>query len=150
MGNLLYKYADETAKIKEVDGNSCFIDYIEKEIEAYRWVFQNINDPRNFIPLAKDPQCSSARRKCGGWALSFHITEDASMEMWQKLNDIKPNHYKKIGTHIAKGQVSKSDGKCSETDAESHFNLIEYENVDLQTKFTIVKQIASDEALSSL
>jgi hypothetical protein len=150
MGNMSYKYGNATVNIQENNGDSCFIDYIEKEIEAYRWVFHNINDPKNFIPLAKDPQCSSARRKCGGWALSFHITEDASIEMWQKLNDLKPNHYKKIGTHIAKGQVTKSDGKCSETDEQSHFNLIEYENVDLQTKFKIIKQIVSDEIMDTL
>ncbi|MFV8369208.1 hypothetical protein [Flavobacterium sp. LB2R40] len=145
-----YKYSNDSVNLQDSNGDSCFIDYIEKDTEAYRWSFQDINDPKNFIPMAKDPNNSSSRRKCGGWALSFHVTEEASIELWQKLNDMKPNYYKKIGTHIAKGQISKSDGKCSETDKYSHFNLIEYKNVDLKVQFTIVKQLVSDEIMQTL
>lgn len=145
-----YKYSDDTITLKESNGDSCFIDYIEKDIEAYRWVFQDINNANNFIPLAKDPQNNSARRKCGGWALSFHETENASKESWEYLTDDKPNKYKKIGTHIAKGNIFKSDGKCSDADSHLHFNLIEYKNVDLKNKFTIIKQLVSDEIMQSL
>lgn len=145
-----YKYSNDTLNLQDSKGNTCFINYIEKDIEAYRWSFQNINDPKNFIPMAKDPQNISLRKRCDGWALSFHETEEASIELWQKLNDMKPNYYKKIGTHIAKGQISKSDGKCSDADSHLHFNLIEYKDVDLKNKFTITNQLVSDEIMESL
>lgn len=144
-----YKYSNDTATLTE-NGSSCFINYNEKEIEAYRFVFHDISDEKNFVPMAKDPRSGSIRKKCDGWALSFHETENASKELWDYLIDNRPNKYKKIGTHIAKGSISKSDGKCSDADEHFHFNLIEYEDVVLTTKFTIVKQLVSDEVMQSL
>lgn len=141
MENMSYKYSADTASLAESDGSSCFTSYIEKDIEAYRWAFDPINDMKNFIPQAKDPDNNTSRRRCSGWALSFHATEDACKELWELLISNRPNKYKKIGTHIAKGSILKSDGKCSEIDKNSHFNLIEYESVDLKNKFTITKKL---------
>lgn len=145
-----YKYSNETKALKEKTGDVCFVNYSEKDIEAFRWVFPNIDDERNFIPLAVDQENSSVRRRCGGWALSFHETEVASTEMWETLTENKPNKYKKLGTHIAKGNISKTDGKCSDSDRNSHFNLIEYKDTDFSGRFEIVKQLASEEMIKSL
>jgi hypothetical protein len=145
-----YKYSSETANIKESNNSACFTDYIEKEVVAFRWVFPSISDARNFAPLAKDPQCSSARRKCSGWALSFHETEEASSEAWRYHINNRPNHYKKLGTHIASGTILKSDGKCSSSDEHLHFNMIEYRGAKLSTRFQHIKQLASDEMINSL
>ena len=136
-----YKYSTDTTSLTESDGSSCFTSYIEKDIEAFRWAFDPINDVKNFIPQAKDPENSSSRKRCSGWALSFHSTEDACKEVWEYLINNRHNKYKKFGSHIAKGLISKSDGKCSEIDNNQHFNLIEYAGVDLKNKFTIIKKL---------
>ena len=145
-----YKYSSESAKLKESNDKPCFSDYSEKEIKAFRWVFPDISDSRNFVPMAIDPQCYSARRKCGGWALSFHTTEDASIEAWEYIINNRPKHYKKIGTHIASGTIIKTDGKCSSADNHLHFNMIEYKNVDLSKRFKIITTLASEEMINSL
>lgn len=145
-----YKYSDETDNLTEKNNNPCFSDYSEKEISAFRWVFPELSDSRNFLPVAKDPQASSARRKCGGWALSFHETEAASEEAWQYHINNRPQQYKKLGTHIASGTISKTDGKCSNTDEHLHFNLIEYKEIDLSKRFVMGKQLATDEMINSL
>jgi len=145
-----YKYNDETTALKESNGNACFVDYSEKEIAAFRWVFPVITDSKNFIPLAKDPINVSVRKKCGGWALSFHETEEASVEAWEYLTEDKPNKFKKLGTHIAFGKVLKSDGKCSDSDEYLHFNFIEYKGKDLSKSFEIIRKLATDEMIKSL
>ena len=144
-----YKYSDEVNGLTESNGNACFINYSEKETIAYRWVFAPIEDPKNFIPIAKDEH-TSLKKKCSGWALSFHETEDASKASWEHFINMKPNKYKKIGTHIAEGKIFKTDGKCSESDANLHFNLIEYKDVNPKTNFTIKRQLITDEELESL
>lgn len=145
-----YKYKENLSEVKESDGNTCFQSYIEKETIAFRWTFSDINDIRNFSPMALDEGNFSSKKRCGGWALSFHKDEIASKDAWDELISNRPNKYKKIGTHIAKGNIYKMDGKCSEPNGKLHFNLIEYNNVNLIPNFKIIRQLVSDEIMESL
>lgn len=146
-----YKYNEELTKLasfNKTDG--CFSDYSEKKISAYRWTFSNIDDKRNFIPMASNKENFSLAKTCNGWALSFHKVESKSRESWKKLIADKPKKYKKIGTHIAFGEILKTDGKCSEPEKSSHFNLIEYGDVVLIERFKILDCLLENETLEPM
>ena len=145
-----YKYEEKILKLNENLGCNCYDDYVEKECEAYRFTFAEITDKRNFLPTASDPTNNKARQKCSGYAISFHETETSSKNTWDYLIDDRPNLFKKIGTHISKGTLTKAYGKCSDSDEHLHFNFAEYEDIKLEAYFQIHQQLASDEMLKKL
>lgn len=139
-----YKYSDDITTVKELQGKSCFSDYREENLTAYRWIFDDSNDQRNFTPLALNPNASSSRRRCSGWALSFHLTEEASVAAWEFFAQSRPNVHKKIGTQIAICDITTGDGKRSEADDYNHFNLIEYRNADFTNRFTPIRRLIEE------
>jgi hypothetical protein len=110
------KYSNELALV-EVANDS----YAEMDLKAYRWTFININDSRNFRPRAADPdnpERKSAANICIGWGLSFFKTEKQAIDKLKHFCLDKPNLHKKLGTHIAEGEIIKSDGKNGNFDKE--------------------------------
>lgn len=113
----------------------------EIELEAFRWTFENINDVRNFEPIyINDPK--RKQDSCLGFALSFYITKEAGIKKHNELTLNRPNLYKKLGTHIANGIITQTDGIASSPDEEKHFEFFTYENIELSHKFTILESIA--------
>jgi hypothetical protein len=145
-----YKYEEKISDLKESNGVNCYESYVEKDCEAYRFTFADINNEKNFLPTAFDVTNNGARKRCSGYAVSLHETELSSEKAWNFLTSDKPNKFKKIGTHIAKGSLKKELGKCSKTDEYFHFNFAEYEGVKLEMHFKVVKQLANQEMLDSL
>jgi hypothetical protein len=145
-----FKYKEKISLLKEDSGCDCYESYTEKECEAYRFTFGEINDKRNFLPTAFDPTNNGARKKCSGYAISLHETEAASTTTWNFLITGRPNLYKKIGTHISKGFIKKELGKCSESDIHLHFNFAEYNDTNLEDYFEVHKQIATDGMIETL
>lgn len=145
-----YKYKKQISEVKENHDSTCYDNYTEKECEAFRWTFSDIKDERNFLPTAFDETNNGARRRCSGYAISFHETEESSTKAWEYLVSDKPKKIKKIGTHMAKGTLKKGYGRCSESNTQLHFNFAEYTGIDLTPHFHIFKQLASDEMINSL
>ena len=110
------------------------------EMESFRWTFEDIDDVRNFEPIYIN-DTKRKRENCLGYALSFFTTQKASLNRHKELTLDKTKHYKKLGTHIASGQLGTTDGIASNPDQIKHFDFFTYENVVLNQKFTILESI---------
>jgi len=113
---------------------------------AYRWVFDEITNPENFVPqYHKNPKRFnnwSDKEKCKAMALSmFNTLENAT----NRFNAIKlvtgDKVYKTLGCNIAKGQIITSDGVNSEIDEKGHFNHHSSIETDYLNKFIIIEKL---------
>jgi hypothetical protein len=112
---------------------------------AFRWVFDDIKNSRNFIPTSlANP--SQKIKSFKDWALSFFETEIQSTDQLIYYSKDKPKFYKKLGTHIAKGVITIKDGLCENLcDSDGHFDHFEYEGIDFAIdNFAIIKKVAGD------
>lgn len=121
-----------------------------QDLTAFRFVFNQIDDQRNFVPvyilkpkrrLARDPHYKT----CSGYGLSLFDSLENACKRYADLVESVPNFPQTVGTHIAKGQSNKSDGVVTEPNADGHLTLYEFEHIDLQVKFQIVHQVYYDE-----
>lgn len=131
-----YKYQNEikSSKICDLSGFS------EQERIAFRWVFEDVNDGRNFIPRPfLNPKTSIDN--CKVWGLSLFDTKDNGVNRMSKLKAKSKNIYKKLGTHIAKGELVNEDGVSDLVNDDGHFTLIEYIDVDLSQKFSVLGKL---------
>jgi len=110
---------------------------------AYRWVFEDSTDSRNFLPiyainnekLEKDK--ANGEFSCTCWALSFFKSEIQAKEKFDRMLAKNPRIHKKLGTHIAKGYLNANDGISGECDEIGHFNHFEYKEAQLVSKFSV-------------
>lgn len=123
----------------QIERLGCNMDrFTERTRDAFCWTFEDINDPRNFVPRAM----VVGRDNCTSWALSFFETQDQAKNRLDDITKNKRNLLKKLGTHIATGQLEPADGISEDCDGNGHFNHFEYEEVDFKSKFTVVLKVA--------
>lgn len=137
----MFKYQDRLDAIRLANGENCIQSYSAKNIKAFRWTFNEIDNPKNFIPPAIR---TGNEGVCGEWALSFNETKDQSKAAWQHLIDRNPNLYKKLGTAIAEGIIETTDGICCEANSSGHFDCHEYVGTNFETKFAVVEILRDD------
>ncbi|MEZ4991863.1 MAG: hypothetical protein R2824_15690 [Saprospiraceae bacterium] len=132
------------AKLKyheEIDEIECdLVSFSEQQRIAFRWTFEHINDKRNFLPrflLKPDME----RNDCRGWGLSFFESRESAIRRLKELVKYRRNLYKKLGTHIASGDLVESDGISDQAHTNGHFTHFEYQNADLCGKFNIIEKI---------
>jgi hypothetical protein len=130
----------------EILNSSCPPDnYQQIEIECFRWVFNDIKNENNFKAQAlKNPKILNAKSdaaKCECYALSFHNSELNSRKHFEYFLSQGTHVYKRLGTHIAKGKLEKSDGVSSDIDKIGHFNYHHIFNNEFQNKFEIISQL---------
>ncbi len=121
-------------------------EYTEKNIEAFRWVFDDIQNAENFIPLAKKNPARilsmDDKSQCKAYSLSMFNSEDAARNRFQFLHKImKDKAFKLLGTNIAKGNIEEMHGVNSNSDENGHFSHFHYESVDLTTIFRIIDNL---------
>jgi hypothetical protein len=110
---------------------------------AYRWVFEDTADSRNFLPIYAIDNEKLEKHKADGefsctcWALSFFKSEIQAKEKFDKILSKNPRIHRKLGTHIAKGYLNATDGISGECDEIGHFNHFEYEEAELVSKFSV-------------
>ena len=122
--------------------------FIEREIKSFRWVFEDIKDLRNFLPIyildderrKRDEENNNS--KSTGYALSLFSTQEHSKRRFRKILSHTPKAYLKLGTHIACGILDNNDGISDSPNVEKHFSLFEYEGINLAGKYTIVEKIS--------
>lgn len=136
------KYANHLANIQNNDGDSCTTNCQELSQPAFRWVFSEISDPRNFVPVAVTGRYQNV---CSGWAISLYDTLENSEKKYFDLLKDRPKLFKKLGTHVAEGNIQQSDGLCSLSNIEGHFDCHEYIDTDFSSTFAVVKALVSDE-----
>lgn len=118
-----------------------FEGFEEKNLIAYRWTFEDINDPRNFLP----PYILDDNRKkelATGYAISLFETKEAGISRLQELTYNKKQLFKKLGNCIAQGTISEDSGICNTPNSYKHFDLFEFINVDLKLTFSVLEKIA--------
>ncbi|ENA1815692.1 hypothetical protein ABF174_002331 [Flavobacterium psychrophilum] len=127
--------------LKEINGLPCELDsFSEQDRISFRWVFTDINDTRNFEPVYKDAK--RQQTTCCGFALSFYDEQKSAKKRLLELTKDKENLFKKLGTHIAVGNLEKKDGISNKSNSKGHFEHFEYDNIVLNTKFEIVEKVA--------
>ena len=111
----------------------------------YRYVFEDLSHKNNFLPqLKSDPARfidADGKRKCNYLSLSMYSKIEGAKERYYQLLSSFPNFNKTAGTHIANGEIDAEDGLITKEGANSHFELYEFENVQLQNKFSIVEKL---------
>ena len=126
----------------ELDNFGCDLSsFKEIDLPSFRWTFEDIDDVRNFEPVyINDPKRN--RTNCLGFALSFFTTKEAGVRRLKEITLNKEKLFKKLGTHISSGSLTKSDGVAGEPDGIKHFDFFTYENVELKHKFTVLESVA--------
>lgn len=132
---MVFKYHQELTSLGCNPSGNCTT--IEKT--SYRWVFADINDPRNFVPVLSIDNSREQKIGCNGWALSLFVTAEQAKARWKVLVNDKKNGHKKFGTHTAVGNIEKTDGVADEVDGDGHYNLHEYTGTDFASKFVILE-----------
>jgi hypothetical protein len=127
-----FKYNDE------LHDNGCDLSqYSERSRNAFRWTFESITDPKNFLPV----NINRVRDECIGWGLSFFESEETAKTRFNEIKSNTPNFGKKVGNFISNGKLEIEDGISDDANRHGHFTHFEYENIDLTTKFTVITKI---------
>jgi len=136
------KYEDLIIVFSECELSNC----TPRNRMAFRWVFENIDDERNFSPrYFSSNYAETQKTDCLGYALSMFDKEDQAIARLAFLSKGKQNLYKKLGTHTAIGSLTIDEGLSNDSsinpDTFGHFSFFEFSDTDLSKKFTVSKQI---------
>ena len=113
---------------------------------VYRWVFDDINDERNFQPLYyRDPARSlkfSDKDKCRSLALSFFTSEEQAKDRFCEIKDTNGvKIYKTLGTMVAETIIYEQDGVNSEPDRTGHFSHHLVSGHEYENRFVIISKL---------
>ncbi len=112
---------------------------------AYRYVFEDISHKSNFLPQYKDNPSrftdANGKKKCNYLSLSMFTKIEGAKEKYNQLANSFPNFKKTAGSHIAHGVLNEDDGLITDESFFTHFELYEFENAELQNKFTVSEKL---------
>ncbi len=119
-------------------------NFVNKDIEAFRWVFDELENIENFKPLAKKNPARvlsmDDKSKCIAYSLSMFNSQEAAKSRFEFLHKtMKDKAYKLLGTKIAKGNIEKNHGVNSNSGKNGHFSHFQYQSVDFTTIFKVVE-----------
>lgn len=116
-------------------------------------LYRFVHDPMitaDFLPVAllptrprNDPAGGAG---CSEYGLSLFVSAEKAERRYRALISGRPNLVKRLGTHLAVGEIVETDGVVTPESRDGHVCLHEYEGVDLLGRFTICKCLISDEA----
>lgn len=134
-----YKYQSELAEIPDCPPD----DARTRRIKAFRYVFEDREHPKNFLPALKikpKRKIVGDRERCMAYGLSMFDSFNSAKTRYAQLLKKNPKLWKTLGTHIAEGWLTEADGKTTETDEKGHFTLHEFKETNLKAKFRIVSR----------
>jgi|GEM_PF-1530067 len=142
--NKTYKYQRQMDEkgLKEL----CpFTNCREADIPAYRWGIAPIENPENFLPaflynqIRQIPPRANSNNdfeSCSTFALSMFTSLETAKN---RFNGMFERNKKMLGyTHVLSGNILKSMGVISEINKGGHFDLFEYEGIELRNSFEVV------------
>ena len=118
-------------------------DCVQEKRDSFRF-FKDIKHKDNFLPpfIIKPSRVNRKSKDdpevCSGYALSFFVTLESAKEFFTELLDQRFNAYELIGKYVAKGTLDENDGVMSNPDSDGHFDLHEFVDVILDSKFEVV------------
>jgi hypothetical protein len=107
---------------------------------AFRFVHADLEDKRNFLPVAKlnPARVIPEHLLCESLALSMFASKESAERRYQSLRRQVKNIYKTIGTHLATCNLSEEDGISTIASETGHFSLFESKDINWEKRFTIV------------
>lgn len=121
--------------------------YQELEMDAHRYVFEDLNDGRNFLPvLLLQPErinrMKNAVEKCHGFGLSLFVTEEKAVGNYQYWMERTGGNFASIvGNYLAKLALQKEDGVISKPEKSGHLTFHEYSDCQLKNRVVSVIKI---------
>jgi hypothetical protein len=112
-------------------------------IAAFRWVFERLKDERNFQPLYfRNPQRVNDfgdAEKCQALGLSMFDSAENAVRQFDFLKTrLGETAYQVLGTKLASGKLTPSDGAASEPDKKGHFTFHPSETCTFEDGFQII------------
>jgi len=122
--------------------------YAEVNVLAYRWIFDNISDERNFVPryFSRPPKYNwkNDEEKCKDLAISlFDSCNNAKSRFNFFFKTMNNKAYQFLGTKIAECFLSHKDGVADICDKDKfgHFNFHPYKNGNRLQNLKIVDEL---------
>ena len=113
---------------------------------AFRWVFERLEDKRNFQPLYfRNPRRVNDfgdAEKCHALGLSMFDTEENAVRQFDFLK-VRSGEtaYQVLRTNLASGKLTPNDGAASEPDKKGHFTFHPSETCTFEDSFQIVAKL---------
>ncbi len=119
--------------------------YSQKDVEAYRFCWEPVENPNNWLPqiLLPFPAHPNSKQlrgpRCEQFALSFFVRKEDAQRKYQSFawyaRNEKPSS---IGEFLAAGIINADDGICEEADKSGHFNVHPSELSAFEKTFNIL------------
>ena len=147
-----YKYEEYLIAVREEHKINCPCEKATpKNSTAFRWVHSDINHENNFLPPGiiaikqkRKPRIFPPNQKenyCNIFALSLFDTENNAIK---RFKNFPKRIQKMLGfTNVAMGEIETNDGVLTGINSYGHFDLHEFEEASLVSKFTIKKELLS-------
>jgi len=136
------KYSEELEGLYEICPPE---NYQSKNITAFRWVYDDINDDENFKPLAKrNPQrllSLEDKMKCKSYSLSMFNSKDTAVKRFEFFKRKLKKKANKLGTNIAEGNILEEHGVNSEIEGNGHFSHFMHNNSNYASIFNIIDKL---------
>ena len=114
------------------------------ETIAFRWVFGQMADERNFMPqYVKKPERfvnQTDKVKCQAMGLSVYDTAESAKSSFEKIRSFSKGTATKLGSHLAKGDL-QGNGMADLPNENGHFTFHPFEEADLQSHFSIISKL---------
>lgn len=137
----IMKYAEEMTEIQRCPPEQA----TPLAATAYRFAHEDVNDDRNYLPVAKIP--ATAKRysretndsvKCRMLALSCFSTLEQAKEKWQRIAATSQRFTRNVGFWIGKVDLKDEDGRATQPNYEGHFDFFEHEDCELRGRLELV------------
>lgn len=133
------KYASELGRYQNCPPDSA----TPKKTTVFRFVHADLDDERNFLPVAKlwPARRLKNHQLCKSLALSVFTSEEAAVRFFQAAS---PRIQKTVGTHLAQGDIGQEDGRMTPPERNGHMSLYEADGVEIVDRFSIVTELVNE------
>jgi hypothetical protein len=141
-----FKYQNEIEKVKSL-GLKCPPEdlFVPNGILAFRFTFEDTESVKNHLPPGvMNPQRIlkvNDHTKCSLYGLSCFKRMEGAMNFFAMLLETNPRFHKAVGSNLSSGIINDDDGMITKEDKHSHFDLFEFVNCNLSTKFKTIEKL---------
>ncbi|WP_157376499.1 hypothetical protein [Burkholderia ubonensis] len=128
-GKFVFRYAAEVRQVGCCPPESA----ASLDIVGFRFAFDDIEHPDNYLPLAKiKPERVIAGQPitqcCTGYSLSVFDSLESLARKAKKIVATSPKFLRRVGDHFVVLKINPDAGICTMPNDSGHFDLFEAEN----------------------
>lgn len=143
MAGMVFKYQSEI-DILVYEGVKLPSLSAPKNKNAYRYVFSEENSNNHKPVYIQKPQrvisdTDKKRLSTSGYALSCFEQKDKAIQKYNALKANIRNIALTMGDALCNGILNEEDGLVTQANDDTHFDLYEYCDCDLSSKFKVIK-----------